>query len=264
MAFTYLCAPFSVSAQSPTEADVLALEALRLERAVFSSDSAAAANCALLAKVEVRKQQGLYKEAVSDLGRVNTWALDAAQSETYYHQKALCSYLAALFEDTLATIDEARLYLPPTATATLNELSLLEALAAGECGDWVRSERAAMVYLHDAPQEVRNEVAALYKRAPRLRNPMVAWYLSLVPGVGQFYAGEVWSGVVSLAVNGGLIAFGVGEAVAHHWLGAWLGAGGMLSTTYFVGQERARQLTERRNTRLLRNHNDRLREILLQ
>ena len=93
---------------------------------------------------------------------------------------------------------------------------------------------------------------------------MVAWYLSLVPGVGQFYAGEVWSGVVSLAVNGGLVAFGVGEAVAGYWLSAWLGTGIPLSNTYFVGQERARMLTERRNARVLRTHNDLLREILLQ
>jgi hypothetical protein len=39
--------------------------------------------------------------------------------------------------------------------------------------------------------------------------------------------------------------------------------GGLLSNTYFVGQERARILTERRNTRVLREHNDLLRAELL-
>ncbi|MBQ5669891.1 MAG: hypothetical protein IIV29_04300 [Tidjanibacter sp.] len=260
MAFTYLCAPFSVSAQS---ADSLALEALRLEREIFVAPSAADANAALLAKAEVRKQQGLYEEAVRELGRLNAWALSEEQSGAYYYQKALCQYLAADFEGALSTLDEARLYIPSTS-AIHSELSLLEALAAGEQGEWVRSEQAANRLLANAPEEVKMEVKKLYATAPKLRNPMVAWYLSLVPGVGQFYAGEVWSGVVSLAVNGGLIAFGVGEAVAGHWLSAWLGTGIPLSNTYFVGQERAKMLTERRNTRVLRTHNDLLREILLQ
>ena len=102
MAFTYLCAPFSVSAQS---ANSLALEALRLEREVFVAPSAADANAALLAKAEVRKQQGLYEEAVRELGRLNAWALSEEQSGAYYYQKALCQYLAADFEGALATLD---------------------------------------------------------------------------------------------------------------------------------------------------------------
>ena len=260
MAFTYLCAPFSVSAQS---ADSLAVEALRLEREIFVAPSAAEANCALLAKAEVRKQQGLYADAASELGRISPWALTAEQSEIYYHLKALCQYLAADFGGATATIDEARLYLPPSSP-TLRELLLIDALASGEKGEWARSEKAATALLQSAPQEVQAKVRELYASAPKLRDPMTAWYLSLVPGLGQFYAGEVWSGVVSLAVNGGIIAFGVGEVIAAHWLSAWLGACGMLSTTYFVGQERAKILTERRNVRVLRNHNDLLRELLLQ
>lgn len=260
MAFTYLCAPFSVSAQS---ADSLALEALRLEREVFVAPSAADANASLLAKAEVRKQQGLYEEAARELARLNTWALSEEQNGTYYYQKALCQYLAADFEGALATLDEARLYLPQDSPV-LKELLLIDALASGESGEWIRSKKAADIYLANAPEEVKTRIETIYATAPKLRNPMVAWYLSLVPGLGQFYAGEVWSGVVSLAVNGGLIAFGVGEAVAGHWLSAWLGTGIPLSNTYFVGQERAKMLTERRNTRVLRTHNDLLREILLQ
>lgn len=259
MAFTYLCAPFSVSAQT---SDSLAVEALRLERELFTASSVAEANDALLAKVEVRKAQGLYADAVEELGRLNTWALNSEQIETYYHQLALCSYMAANFDGALAAIDEAQLYLPPHSP-TLHNLTLIEALAAGEKGDWERSERCAMSYVGDTSQQRRDALGELYESAPKMRNPMVAWYLSLVPGIGQFYAGEVWSGVVSLAVNGGLIAFGVHEIVARHWISAWLGAGGAFSTTYFVGQERAYQLTERRNARLLRTHNDQLRDILL-
>ena len=92
----------------------------------------------------------------------------------------------------------------------------------------------------------------------------ITYWLSLVPGLGQLYAGEVWSGLVSLVANGALATFGVSEMMAGQWLSGWIVGCGGLSTTFFVGQERARTLTERHNTRALRTHNDLLRQQLLQ
>lgn len=241
-------------------------EALRLERAVYGSSTPAEYNRALLAKVEVRKQQGLWAEAVAELGRVRTFALAADQLADYYWQRALCGYLAADFEGALAAVDEARFAV--TDCAALEQFYLIEALAAGEVGDWVRSNGAAqkVVAQIDNPAEgeaVSKRLVEIYNDAPRLRSPQVAWWLSLVPGLGQMYAGELWSGLVSLAVNGGLAAFGVSEFVAGQWLSGWLVGGGLLSNTYFVGQERAKILTTRRNQRVLREHNDLLRSELL-
>ena len=236
-----------------------------MERAIFASTTPSEFNRALMAKVEVRKQQGLWSDAVAELGRVRTFALSEDELEGYYYQRALCSYLAADFEESLAAIDEARLALYDTVA--LARMELIEALAAGEKGDWERSQMAARKVVAAMPAEQQAEMEQrlneIYGKAPRLRSPELAWWLSIVPGLGQFYAGEVWSGVVSLVANGALVAFGVGEIATHHWLSAWLGAGGLLSTTYFVGQERARILTERRNERVLREHNDQLRAELL-
>ncbi len=241
-------------------------EALRLERAVYGSSTPAEYNRALLAKVEVRKRQGLWAEAVAELGRVRTFALAADQLGDYYWQRALCGYLAADFEGALAAVDEARFAI--VDSAALEQFYLIEALAAGEVGNWTRSNEAAqrIVAQIDNPAEreaVSERLAEIYNDAPRLRSPQVAWWLSLVPGLGQMYAGELWSGVVSLAVNGGLAAFGVSEFMAGQWLSGWLVGGGLLSNTYFVGQERAKILTTRRNQRVLREHNDLLRSELL-
>lgn len=257
MAFTYLFVPCSVSGQ---ESD-LAMEALRLEREIYAAPSVDAANRAIMAKVEVRKAQRLYAEAATEMMRVYTYALDDELLGEYYYQRALCSYLAADFEASLAATSEARLYL--TDTTALTRMYLVEALAAGEVGDWERSRQAAIGYWADASDEQRAALDSLYDTAPKVLNPMVAWWLGLIPGVGHFYAGEVGSGLLSLAVNGAFVAFGVGEIGATHYLSAWLGAGGVLSTTYMLGQERARMFAERRNERVLRRFNDSLREILL-
>lgn len=236
------------------------MRALELEREIYAATSPAAHNAAVLAKYEVRKAQGLYKEALGELARLYTYALSPEEMEQYYTQKALCGYLAGDFDTALATAEEAQYYV-----AESDLRLLVEALAAGEKGDWERSERAATAYLERQPNSEKrlSQIADLYDHTPRLRNPMTAYWLSLVPGVGQFYAGEVWSGLVSLVANGLLGGFAVSEAVAGQWLSGWIVGCGGLSTTYFVGQERARILTERRNARLLRTHNDLLRDALL-
>lgn len=231
-----------------------------MEREIYTATSPTAHNEAVLAKYEVRKNQGLYKEALGELARLYTYALTPEQMEQYYTQKALCSYLAGDFDLSLSTTSEASFYVPRSEM-----LMLLEALAAGEMGDWQRSQKAATDYLATQPNSTERQlqIEELYRHTPRLRDPMVAYWLSMLPGVGQFYAGEVWSGVVSLMVNGALGGFAVSEFVAGQWLSGWIVGCGALSTPYMVGQERARILTERRNTRLLRTHNNLLRTLLL-
>lgn len=240
------------------------LRALELEREIYAADSPVAHNRAVMAKCEVRKQQSLYREALAELSRVYTYAFDEAEMLNFYTQKALVAYLSGEYELSLGVVDEMRVSLPGLTPPTI--MTLVEALAAGEVGDWERSERAAKHYASSLPNgaEVTSELEALYDDTPSLRNPKVAYWLSLIPGVGQLYAGEVWSGVVSLAVNGALATFGVSEMIAGEWLSGWIVGCGGLSTTYFVGQERARILTERRNHREMRKYNDLLRATLLQ
>lgn len=216
-----------------------------------------------MGKVEARKQQELYEEALGELARIYTYALDGKGLATYYTQRALCGYLAGEYDLSLATSEEARFYL--TDPEALSFLSLLEALSAGEKGEWERSEKAAMAWLDSQPdgEAHKAQLHELYASAPKMRNPMVAWWLSLIPGIGQFYAGEVGKGLISLLVNGALGTFAVTEALAGEWLSGWIVGCGSLGTSYFVGQERARMLTEERNARLLRTHNDLLRKVLL-
>lgn len=215
------------------------------------------------AKFEVRKGEGLYREALDELARLYTYALDDEALESYYTQKALCSYLVGDFDISLATLSEAQYYISDPSTRPL--LLLIEALAAGEKGEWKRSQSAAEGYLDAVGDDgtLRGELEELYLEAPKMRNPMTAWWLSLIPGLGQLYAGEVWSGVVSFVANGALCLFGATEMIGGYWLSGWVVGCGGLSTTYFVGQERARMLTERRNRQLLRDYNDRLRQLLL-
>lgn len=216
-----------------------------------------------MGKVEARKQQELYGEALAELSRIYTYALGDEELTTYYTQRALCGYLAGEYDLSLTTTEEARFYI--TDPEALSLLTLIEALSAGEKGEWERSERAAMQWLESQPdsEERKRQLAKLYDSSPKMRNPMVAWALNFIPGLGYFYAGEFGRGAISMLVSGALATFAVGEMVAGEWLSGWIVGCGSLSTPYLVGQERARMLTEQRNTRLLATHNDLLRNILL-
>lgn len=262
IAFIFLCAPYLSSAQQP---DSLDLRALALEREVFEAESVAEQNGALCRKASVRKQQGLYAEALKELGRVRVYALGAEALGDYYYELALCALLAEEYDAALVAAEEGRFYVADNDA--LVPIALVEALAAAQVGEWERSERAARTYAthtrgNDALME--RALADYYASVPSLRNPMAAYWLSLVPGLGQMYAGEWWSGAVSLVTNGALGAFAVGEVVAAHYLSAWAVGGGLLSQTYFVNMERARLLAERRNTKTLTEYAQKLRTILLQ
>ena len=217
-----------------------------------------------MGKVEARKQQGLYAEALAELARIYTYALTGEEMASYYTQRALCGYLAGEYDLSLTTTEEARFYL--TDPEALSLLTLIEALSAGEKGDWERSERAAMTWLESQPdgENRKEELAALYDSAPKMRNPMTAWALNFIPGLGYFYAGEFGKGAISMLVSGALATFAVSEMVVGEWLSGWIVGCGSLSTPYIVGQERAKMLTNERNTRLLATHNDLIRKLLLE
>lgn len=245
------------------------LKALALERSIYATTSPFEQSGLLMEKYHLRKEQGLYAEALSELMRIHAYTL-GEQIGNYYYEKALCHYLLGDFTQALATTKEAAFYIAPTDTTTLTQLHLIEALAAAQCGQWQRSAEAARGFIEgdstlseSQRQESLAQIEKLYSSTPKLRNPMVAWWLSMIPGVGQFYAGEWLRGAVSLVVNGALVGFTAAEWMAGEWLSGWIVGCGGLSTTYFVGQERARHLVEQRNQRVINQYNEKIKDILL-
>ena len=74
------------------------------------------------------------------------------------------------------------------------------------------------------------------------KNPETARWLSLIPGLGHFYAGAVGEGFFSMALNAASIAFVAMELSSGLYVGAFLGGGILLSQTYLGATERAIQL----------------------
>jgi hypothetical protein len=63
-----------------------------LEREIYAAKDAATHNQAVAAKAAVRKQQGLYGEALAELGRIYTYALMGDELADYYAQGSSVIY----------------------------------------------------------------------------------------------------------------------------------------------------------------------------
>lgn len=213
-----------------------------------------------------RKNEGRFREASAELGRMRLYAMDETELADYYYQKALCLCLDGGFAESCAVVDEMRLSVADSLT--VSDTWLVEALAAAGNGEMKRSEAAARKWAEKAVPAERKEnfykeLSKFYRHVPSLKNPRTAYWLSLVPGLGQLYAGAPGSAAWSFAVNGALAAFGVSEVLGGYYLGAWIISGGLMSSTYFVGMERAEKLTAEHNARATARYGDRLKSMLL-
>lgn len=90
-------------------------------------------------------------------------------------------------------------------------------------------------------------VPASPENGKKLKNPDAARWLSMIPGVGHFYAGAVGEGFFSMVLNAAAISFIALELSSGLYVGAFLGGGILLSQPYLGGTERAIQLVNEYN-----------------
>lgn len=264
MAFIFLCAPFSIDAQS---VDDYARAALAAEREAYAAQSAAEFNAALWRKLDCQKQVGQFDEALTTLSRLKLFALSDQESDRYYYERTLCAFLGGDFRSARNAADEGGAMIADSVLRCGN--SMVGGLAAASEGDWkeARARLTAWAEMSLPAAEAEafgRELSSRIKKAPRMRNPETAYYLSLLPGAGQLYAVAPKSSAVAALTNLGLIAYIALETIGGYYWTAWFVGAGLLSNTYFVNMERARELTRERNDRLSADFNRELKTMVLE
>ena len=268
--FIFLCVPYLSKAQSAgpfsaahayEQQGAYLDAAVEYEHFIFQSDNVQENTLALFAKARAYKLAGEYNSAVQTLNRIKPYLLDSAQLVEYYSQKLLCQYLDAQFENAEQTLTEMNLTLPSLAHENL----LLQTLLLNELGKYDQAKELAIRYAQTQPDSTAliTAIEKAYTHTPHLKKMKLARFLALFPGLGHLYAGYTGEAVVAFALNGGLAAFGVYQAWYGFYLTAWLGAGGILSSTYTGNLHRAEYLVEKRNYHKQKRFNDSVRELLL-
>lgn len=141
-----------------------------------------------------------------------------------------------LVDESLLLMEKAECYLhlqaPEMAARSLDRIALYA------LNDSLRTEVFALRALCEKAALPSIEVST----ADKHKNPETARWLSLIPGLGHFYAGAVGEGFFSMALNAASIAFVAMELSSGLYVGAFLGGGILLSQTYLGATERAIQL----------------------
>lgn len=225
--------------------------AVECERAAYEAQTSAEANEALVRKAACYKQCGRFSEAASTLARVAMFALDGEMRREVMYERELAHYLAGECEAALSVMEE-REALDIEGVAGQD---VLDVLVLNENSRWNEARKRL--------EAISPEAAAIYDKAPKLKNSRTAAILSFLPPLGHFYAGRIGEGLLSLGLNAAAVAFGVYNVLDGCWFTGWLGGGVALDYTYFGNQERTAFLVEKYNHDAVRTFNDSARAVIL-
>ncbi len=136
-----------------------------------------------------------------------------------------------------------------TAPRDTQRLAFFEGLAHFGNMDFNEAHLAFSKALPKEDTLARNELNYFFLEDKRLHspNPKLAHTLSfIVPGMGQFYAGDVKNGLNSLALSAGLVAIAVNIAATYSLFDAGLAVVPWLQRYYLGGTEKAKIIAERK------------------
>lgn len=185
------------------------LEAALQERQVWNAHTPSDANEALIRKAGIYASARLWKEAAATLGRVRMYMLGPEEREKVLRDKEKYFFLSGDL-DAAAAIDTE---------------------------------------LGDNEGEMHKLVNEALSSRPSPKNPQTAMLLSLVPGLGLFYAGRYGEGVLSVGLNACAIAWTVTQIASGCYISGIVGGAIALNGTYLGGMQRAAVATERYNCR---------------
>lgn len=185
------------------------LEAALQEKEVWNAQSPHEANEALIRKASIYASASMWEDAASTLGRVRMYLLSAAQRSEVLESKERYLFLSG---DLAA------------ASAVDTELG--------------RDDT-----------EIHAMVTEALSGSPRKKNPDTAMLLSLVPGLGHFYAGAYKEGVLSIGLNALSVAWTVTQIASGCYVSGIVGGAIALNRTYLGGMQSAAEATVRYNCR---------------
>ena len=233
------------------------LAAVEYERCLFRPGTMADVRLALVRKAHCQKAAGRYAQAAQTIGRY-------AQHPADYCQQGLCHYLAGNFSAAATSLDYARMLSERVGedvlllqVLTLNALQLYDSARAV-------ATLLADTYRASTGDDIAPILDSLFLLTPKLKSENTARWLSFVPGLGHYYAGEYGVGTAAFLLNAALLGFGVWQVFERCYLTAYVGGAGLLSATFPGAMRSAQHYVRKRNHRLTSAFNAAFRDALLE
>lgn len=177
------------------------------DRVYFNSKDPQQKQDALLAKVQSLVQQKKFPAALAEIYAANP--VDAKQSQRFSFYEGICHYGRTDFEASF------------------------DAFIAAAGADSTKVAALKTLY---------SDTARLYRPRPKIAKRL-SYFL---PGLGQFYAGDLKNGFNSLALNAAFMALAVNVGVNYTYFDALLSVMPWLQRYYIGGTDKAKMIAEKK------------------
>ncbi len=214
--------------------------ALAFERALFDAKDIQEKNLFLVLKAQCYKAIGDYDAGIRNLKRIRFLNSDSLKQAVDY-ETVLLHYLNKEYQEAYSRI--VRIKAKQNET---KETLILSFLVNVDLQKW--DEARELLLTQDSVFQFGEEAIA-YILPPKwkLKDPNKAYNLSLLPGLGQWYAGYFWKGVLSGSIQLVLGVFSIYSLVEGYFFSGTLTGVALFYTFYLGGARYASQLAHRKN-----------------
>ncbi|MDW3192046.1 MAG: hypothetical protein R8G66_06770 [Cytophagales bacterium] len=214
--------------------------ALAFERALFDSKDIQERNLFLILKSQCYKALGDYEAGVRNLKRIRFLNSDSLKQAVDY-ETVLLHYLNHEYQEAYSRI--VRIKAKQTETI---ETMILSFLVNVDLQKWEEA-RDLLISQDSVFQFDQADIDYILPPKWKLKDPDKAYNLSLLPGIGQWYAGYFWKGVLSGSIQLVLGAFSIYSLVEGYFFSGTLTGVALFYTFYLGGARYASQLALRKN-----------------
>jgi tetratricopeptide (TPR) repeat protein len=278
---TFLCAPFLISAQAIDDlfrladslyaAHEMPQARLTYERIVFASQISGLPidsvqkfkNEALLKKTYTYKAEALYKEALQTIERTDANNLPDSLNFVLRYETSLCAYLAGNYNEAYNYILQLKYFIKDTMLTS--QVDFLEILTLNELQRWEEAKKLTAAYIRKNNLQANADELYTFVQHPKIRKPEKAILLStFLPGVGQWYAGYPFRGMVSATLQLACFTFGAYSIWQRYYLSGFFTGFVLLQAFYSGGIRHTGYLVEKKNKERIESYNGRVREFIIQ
>lgn len=226
----WLCAiTLNINAQPNSSNDKL----LEFEYKFYSSNSIEEMNLLLLEKYFFLKNDGSIKEAYNSINRINEQILNDSAKFIYLYEYSLIAYLNNMYPESDLSLQ--KLFYFYKNDSRLNLVLPLAVLINNENGKWADAKSFLKQYV--IYNNLRINVDSLYQTIELFKPKKASTAIklsTLMPGSGQFYAGEGLHGVLNAGLILSFLTWGAYNAINAYYSTA-LFSGFFVAYTFYQG-----------------------------
>ena len=229
------------------------------ERIVFQSKDRVLTQKAIFQKAMVYKHIGNYVKTEIELERIGIRNPKDSLFALKAYELAFAQYMRGKYKSAVNTIENYSILLDESNFNKEN-LFILQALAYNQLFEFDKAKASIRKISQNNAFQRNNydRILTYYKHTPKYKNPEKARHLSILPGLGQLYCGEVFEGGINFLLNASALGFGAWQVYQGYYFTGYVVGVTLLQKFHSGGQHRAEILAKQRNKEMITCFNNKL------